>query len=232
MPLKLQFKLIISSLIVLLLAPMLLYFFADNEVGQFLISFSSYFGAVISILGIYLLMMSYIKHRETLAHEENKKLQRGYFQIEKIKTSLTSINLTTQKAIKLLVTDNFKQYETEEPMHFYSVNLITKAKLILNLEISIEYTDLSFTDRLYVARVEENTQIIIPQRLSQTVENKLKQVDLKAITLAYDTLAGEKMRLVFEEGYQKMSCYGEDALNKEVKLYTEYLNEMELRSLN
>ncbi|HLR60329.1 MAG TPA: hypothetical protein VK094_07655 [Pseudogracilibacillus sp.] len=231
MPLKLQLKLIISSLIVLLLVPILLYFFADTEVGNFLISFSSYFGAVVSLLGIYLLMMSYIKHREILAHEKNKIMQRGYFQIEKIKTSPTS-DLTTQKVTKLLVTDNFKQYETEEPMYFYSVNLITEAKLILNLEISIEYADLSFTDRLYVARVEADTQILIPQRLSQTVEKKVNLVDLKLITLAYETLAGERMRLVFDEEYQKVSCYGEDVLSKEVKLYTEYLNEVELRSLN
>lgn len=231
MPLKLQLKLIISSLIVLLLVPILLYFFADTEVGNFLISFSSYFGAVVSLLGIYLLMMSYIKHREILAHEKNKIMQRGYFQIEKIKTSPTS-DLTIQKVTKLLVTDNFKQYETEEPMYFYSVNLITEAKLILNLEISIEYADLSFTDRLYVARVEADTQILIPQRLSQTVEKKVNLVDLKLITLAYETLAGEQMRLVFDEEYQKVSCYGEDVLSKEVKLYTEYLNEVELRSLN
>lgn len=232
MPLKAQFKLIISSLIVLLLIPILLYFLADNQISQFLISFSGYFGAVITVLGIYLLMLNYLKGKEILAHEEKKRLKRGYFYIEKIRRSTKFTDLTTNKISKLLVTDNFKQYEADEDMNFYQVNLVTEAKMILNLEISIEYKDLSFTDRLYIARIEAKTEMYIPQRLSQTVENTLELVELKSIKLEYETLAGEKMSLVYEEDYQKMSSFGEDSLGEEVKIYTEYLNGVELRLLN
>src|SRR5690625_5761363 len=77
MPLKSQFKLIISSLIVLLLLPILVYLFAGAEVQQFMRDFSSYFAALLSIVGIYLLLLHYIKHTELRIHEANKQLNRG-----------------------------------------------------------------------------------------------------------------------------------------------------------
>lgn len=232
MPLKTQFKLIVSSLIVLLFIPILLYFLADNELSQFIISFSSYFAAVIGILIIYLLIMNYIKHKESLAYEANKRLNRGYFQIEKVVTPSKFTYLSSRKKSKLLVTDNFKRYETDKAMNFYKVDLITEAQMILNFEISIEYEDLSFTDTLYIARIETGTDVFIPQRLSQTVENTLELVELKTIKLDYETLAGEKMSVHYENAYKKISSYGEDASGNKIKLYTEYLNGIELRSLN
>lgn len=231
MPLKSQLKLIISSLIILLLVPIGLYFFAESEFVQFLINFSGYYGAIISILGIYLVMIYYVKHKEELAKAEKKRLKRGYFQIEKIKTSPKFTNLALEKTSKLLITDNFKHYETDKEMNFYRFNLITEAKMLLNLEINLEYKDLKFIDKLYVARVEAESELFIPQRLSQTVENTFELVELKSIKLTYETLAGEKMNLTYDNDYQKLSCFGEDSSGAKVKLYTEYFNELELRSL-
>lgn len=231
MPFKSQFKLIVSSFIVLLVIPILLYFLGDDALRQFIIDFSSYFGAVISIVGIYSLMISFIKHREMIASDENKLGARGYFQIEKITESADFPNLALNKSSKLLITENFKQYETKEKMNFIKLNLVTEAQLILNLEINLAYKDLSFIDTLYIARMEKSTELFLPERLSQTVENRLKHVGLKSLELKYETLAGEKMRLFFEEDYQKVNCFGEDQAGNEVKLYTEHLSGIELRSL-
>src|SRR5690625_6353301 len=88
MRLKSQVKLILTSLIVLLLIPLLLYFFAGEEVKQFMRDFSSYFAVVITIVGIYLLMLTYIKQTKLHAHEANKQLNRGYLYIDQKSTRL------------------------------------------------------------------------------------------------------------------------------------------------
>src|SRR5699024_9383283 len=105
----------------------------------------------------------------------------------------------------------------------YQVNLVTEAKMIINLDIQIEYMDLSFVEKLYVARLDGETQLFIPQRLNQTVDQTVYPVDLKTITLHYETLAGEVMRVVYEEQYKVLSCYGTDAQGEEIKLYSDYL---------
>src|SRR5699024_12786728 len=81
-------------------------------------------------------------------------------------------------------------------------------------------------ERLYVARLDGETQLFIPQRLNQTVDQTVYPVDLKTITLHYETLAGEVMRVVYEEQYKVLSCYGTDAQGEEIKLYSEYLEEI------
>lgn len=232
MPLKSQFKIILSSLIVLLLLPILLYLFAGAEVQQFMRDFASYFAALLSIVGIYLLLLNYIKQTELRAHEANKQLNRGYFYIEKVNRLADFTDLKTNKVSQLLVTDNFTYYEKSELMPFYQVNLVTEAKMIINLDIQIEYMDLSFVEKLYVARLDGETQLFIPQRLNQTVDQTVYPVDLKTITLHYETLAGEVMRVVYEEQYKVLSCYATDAQGEEIKLYSEYLEGTKLRKLN
>lgn len=232
MPLKSQFKLIISSLIVLLLTPILVYFFAGAEAKQFMRDFSGYFAALLSIIGIYLLMLNYIKQTELRTREANKQLNRCYFYIEKVKKLPNFSDLKTNKVSQLLVTDNFTYYEKDELMPFYQVNLVTEAKMIINLDIQIEYMDLSFVEKLYIARLDGKTQLFIPQRLNQTVDQTVYPVDLKTITLHYETLAGEVMRVVYEEQYKVLSCYGTDAQGEEIKLYSEYLEGTKLRRLN
>lgn len=231
MPFKSQIKLIVSIFIVLLLIPILLYFFSDDVIRQFIIDFSGYFGAVISITGIYLIMMMYLNHKEFLEDEENKRQTRGYFQVEKVKLPADFKHLSFNKSSKLLATENFKRYGTHEELDFYLLNLVSEAKIILNLEINFAYKDLSFIDTLYIARVDAQTELYIPKRLSQSVDMTLEHVELKTIELKYETLAGEKMRLVYEEDYKKMNTFGEDQAGHEVKLSTEYFNEIELRSL-
>jgi|GEM_PF-2106411 len=232
MRLKSQVKLILTSLIVLLLIPLLLYFFAGEEVKQFMRDFSSYFAVVITIVGIYLLMLTYIKQTKLHAHEANKQLNRGYLYIEKVNKLADFTDLKTSKLSQLLVTDNFLYYEKDELMPFYQVNLITEAKMIINLDIQIEYMDLSYIEKLYVARLDAETQLFIPQRLNQTVDQTVYPVDLKTITLRYETLAGEVMRVVYEEQYKVLSCYATDTQGKEIKLYSEYLEGTKLRTLN
>src|SRR5699024_5371616 len=119
MPLKSQFKIILNSLIVLLLLPILLYLFAGAEVQKFIRDFASYFAALISIVGNYLLLLNYIKQTELHAHEANKQLIRGYFYIEKVNRLADFTDLKTNKVSQLLVTDNFTYYERSDLILFY-----------------------------------------------------------------------------------------------------------------
>src|SRR5690625_6418632 len=89
--------------------------------------------------------------------------------------------------------------------------------MIINLDIQIEYMDLSYIEKLYVARLDAETQLFIPQRLNQTVDQTVYPVDLKTITLRNETLAGEVMRVVYEEQYKVLSCYATDTQGKEIK---------------
>src|SRR5699024_2710151 len=103
------------------------------------------------------------------------------------------------------------------------VNLVTEAKMIINLDIQIEYMDLSFVEKLYVARLDGETQLFIPQRLNQTVDQTVYPVDLKTITLHYETLAGAVMSVVNAEKYKMLNCYATEAQDEQIKLDNEYL---------
>src|SRR5699024_11602866 len=104
------------------------------------------------------------KQTELRTHEANQQLNRGYFYIEKVNRLADFTDLKTDKVSQLLVADNFTYYEKNEVMPFYQVNLVTEAKMIINLYIQIEYMDLSFVEKLYVSRLVRVTQIFLSLR--------------------------------------------------------------------
>src|SRR5699024_12035544 len=81
-----------------LLLPILVYLFAGAEIQQFMRDFASYFAALLSIVGIYLLLLNYIKQTELRAHEANKQLNRGYFYIEKVNRLADFTDLKTNRS--------------------------------------------------------------------------------------------------------------------------------------
>src|SRR5699024_12197497 len=98
------------------------YLFAGAEIQQFMRDFSSYFAALLSIVGIYLLLLNYIKQTELRTHEANKQLNRGYFYIEKVNRLADFTDLNTDKVSKLIVTDIFTYYEKCDLCIFYIVS--------------------------------------------------------------------------------------------------------------